>query len=496
MRSTRKWRPRLGIVMVSVATLVPLIVGQGCPDIGSIDIGTGLGSVVVITVTSPSVAQTVRIGDPITMVYNVTGTPSSVVAFYDRDGVANSGDEVVFATGLASGTSKVVTLQTGSLAAGALHLGIRAVSGLQTLNAYAPGLVTLQASVSVTWISPAAAVNVAAGAVLPIKFDVGTTQFQYRLFYDRDTTVNSNETTIAQGTVNGSSTVEKTFNTASLTTGVYNLGVAVTPALGSATTSYNAATLTVTTGAYMEVLAPTIGLVVQPGEFVQVLVAANDPSNPAANVRTFYDPDTTFGNGNETTIATFPASVGGTNWNTTGVAAGNYYVGAELLNGQNPPLTDYSAGPVQVSSGGGGGGTPVLAVTSPLVPVTILEGNTYRINWTTNLHRSEGTVRVFREPDADNDGVADGAGTRVTIVDGLDAVTQFIDFKTTGVVGKFFIGATLSPVNGNVVTKYAPGTLTVQPKMFWVGDFRTKKDSTGEGSRSNGFRPGSDLPRP
>ncbi|MBP7935733.1 MAG: FG-GAP repeat protein [Phycisphaerae bacterium] len=496
MRSTRKWRPGLGILAVSVATLLPLLLGQGCPDIADLssaitgNISGSLTGTTTLIVHSPSVAQTVRIGDALTMVYDVSSSASNVVAFYDRDGVAGSGDEVVFATSLAAGTGKVVTLQTGTLAAGTLRVGIRATIGLQTLTAYAPGVVTLQAGVAVTWVSPAAPVSLAAGASLPIEFDAGTTQFQYRLFYDRDTTVNSNETTIHQATVNGSSTVERTFNTASLTTGVYNIGVVVTPATGSPIASYNPATLTVTTGVYMEILSPTVGLVVQPGEFVQVLVAANDPSNPTASVRTFYDPDTTFGNGNETTIATFPASVGGTNWNTTGVITGEYYVGAELLNGQSPPLTRYSAGVVQVGSGGGGTGEASLSVTSPLTAASILEGNTYRINWTTNLRRSEGTVRVFREPDADNDGEPDGEATRVTIVDGLEALTQFVDFKTTGAIGKFFIGATLTPVTGDPVTDYAPGTLTVVPKTFWVGDFATKRDNTGNVVPQTGFARG------
>lgn len=492
MRSTRKWRPGRGFLVISVATLVPLLVGQGCPDLADLSstIGGGLSGLGTVVVRSPSVAQTVRIGDPLTLVYDVSASASNVVAFYDRDGVAGSGDEVVFATSLPAGTGKVVTLQTGTLAAGVLRVGVRATVGGQALTAYAPGVVTLQAGAVVTWVSPAAPLSLAAGATLPIEFDAGTTQFQYRLFYDRDTTVNSNETTIHQATINGSSSVERSLNTASLTTGVYHIGVVVTPASGSPITSYNPATLTVTTGVYMEILSPTIGLVVQPGEFVQVLVAANDPANPTASVRVFYDPDATFGNGNETTIATFPASVGGTNWNTTGVITGSYYVGAELLNGQSPPLTRYSAGTVQVGSGGGGTGDASLSVTSPLIAVTILEGNTYRINWTTNLRRSEGTVRVFREPDADNDGVADGAATRVTIVDGLDALTQFVDFKTTGAIGKFFIGATLTPVTGDAVTRYAPGTLTVQPKTFWVGDFSTKRDNTGKVIPQTGFARG------
>ena len=59
MRRTRKWRPGLGIFMVSVATLLPLVLGQGCPEIdisGLSGVGTSLGSLVVVTVSSPSVA--------------------------------------------------------------------------------------------------------------------------------------------------------------------------------------------------------------------------------------------------------------------------------------------------------------------------------------------------------------------------------------------------------------------------------------------------------
>src|SRR5205085_727174 len=49
-----------------------------------------------------------------------------------------------------------------------------------------------------------------------------------------------------------------------------------------------------------------------------------------------------------------------------------------------------------------------------------------------------------------------------------------------GVIGKFFIGITLTPSIGDPITAYAPGTLTIRPLILWAGDLSTKLNSSGQ----------------
>lgn len=475
-------RSRQGLVWAAGwAVALPLIVGQGCPMPG----GSTTGSPAVV-VRSPSLNQTLSVGELVTVVYDVTGgSGMTVSAFYDRDGVANSGDESVFNTNLASGENRFVQLATAQMATGALRVGITATNSQGSVTAYAPGQITLVAGPRVSFTSPGGPVRVGAGFAVPIQFSAGVLNFSYRTFYDQDGILDGDEVTIAQQTVTNSATASSEFNTTGLEPGSYFLGATVTTPAGGTASGYATGTVSIVTGTFVQLLGPTVGLIAEPGAFVQIIVAASDPATPSATVRIFYDGDSTFGNGNEITITTIPVTGSGTTWDTSDVSPGSYYIGAELQNGLTPPQVSYSAGPVQLGEAGEGpgGGVPggnLLTVTTPRVDTTILVGNPYRINWVTSLKSGEGTITLFRESDADNDGQADGAETRQVIgAPGIDASTQFLDFDTTGAVGTFFIGATLTPNTGPQLTAYATGRLTIRPRIFWVGDLRTKKDASG-----------------
>lgn len=502
MSSLYRTRPRLAW-SVGLALLAALAVGQGCPevncplcDLSGADGGTdgtgnnggtdqGQGTVAGVTVRSPSIDQVMAPGSSITMVYDAIGSGLSLSAFYDRDGV-NNGNEVTFASGLQVGSNRFIQLPTSNLGAGNYYVGVT-VNGSERV--YATGMITLVGSMVFT--SPLADVSVGPGTQVPVRFNagVGQTSFTYRTFYDTDCVYNGNEVTFKNGS-SSSVTVEDSCDTTGMSTGTYCIGALVSSPGGGVSTAYAPGKLSIVAGAFVQVLAPTIGLVVSPGTQVPVVVSASDPSSSTSTVRIFHDQDTTV-NGNETTIGSIPVSGTGLTWNTTGLLPGLYYIGAQLINGFDPPLVSYSAGPVTlVSSGSGGSGggdgggivtNPTLTVTTPQTDTTIFQGKVFRVNWLTNLRAGDGTVRVFREPDIDNNGQPDGVAQRVTIgSEGMDAVTQFVDFNTTGVVGKFFIGATLTFASGDPpMTKYAPGTLTIQPLVFWAGNLGTKRNTSG-----------------
>ncbi|HSW44158.1 MAG TPA: hypothetical protein VLM89_01135, partial [Phycisphaerae bacterium] len=376
-------------LLACLALTLPLLVGQGCPP------GVVAGGAPTTVVRFPNLDRSAAIGETLTIVYDAVGA-TSVRAFYDRDKTINTGDEVVFSGNLPAGSNQVAQMATASLPAGTYYLGITASNSAGTSSAYGAGKITLVASAQVKFLSPAQDMRVGAGVSVPIRFDAGVTAFDYRVFIDGDSTANGNETTIATGSSSGSSAVQVPFDTSPRPAGTYYVGCTVTTPAGASRTAYASHTITVTTGAYVQLLAPTFGLAVSPGDFVQVVVAANDPQDPAAQVRVFHDTDNQFGNGNEVDIAILPQISTGTVWDTTGVGPGFYYVGAELQNGLTPPLVSYSPGPLEVLGQGGGiGGGGTLTVTTPTSAVTVLEGAVYRIGWTVNLARGEGVVRIF-----------------------------------------------------------------------------------------------------
>ncbi len=480
-RSRQGWA-----LLVGCAIVVPFLLGQGCPGLGG-------GSVVTPTVTvySPSMDQTIAAGQLVTVVYDAyvpLGGTVSVSAFYDRDGVEGSGDEVTFWSNLASGLNKFVQLDTSNLGPGDLYVGITASNSSGSATDYAPAKLTISGAPTLIFTSPASNVSVGAGVIVPVDFfaGVGVNEFTYRIFYDTDKVFDGDEVTITTGSNTTTPNVSAGFETSSLSPGTYYVGARVTTATGSVVTGYAGGAVQIVTGSFVQVLSPTIGLVAAPGTKINVTIVANDPTSASSTVRIFYDLDRTYGNGNETTISVIPVSGTGTIWDTTAVPAGAYYIGAALLTGFNPPPLSYSAGAVQIAGsgsgqngGGGGGGT--FAVTSPLVPTELLEGNVFRINWRAGSQPGEATITIFREPDRNLDGVPDGAATRVTIGDpGIDASRQFIDFDTQGSVGTFFIGGTLTPVEGPPVTAYAPATLTIRPLIFWVGNLDSRFNEAGE----------------
>jgi len=469
-------RMRLRVVsLVGMCALIPLVAGQGCPLFG-----TGAGA--TVTIHAPTLDQTLTLGAVVTIVYDATG--SNIRAFYDRDGQPETGDEVIFATGLPSGANLAVQLQTASLAPGQIHIGIMADAAGVTTTAYAAGVITLEEELTIEWVSPAQSLSVGEGTTVPIEFDTGLTGFSYRLFYDQDGVVNGDEETIAEADDNALSRVLVDFDTTGLSIGTYYVGVTVTSSAGMTVSSYAPGTVTLVTGVFIQVLAPSVGFQAAVGDVIQIVVAANDPAMPDATVRVFYDLDTTPTNGNEVTIDTFAASEGGTTWNTQEVSPGEYYIGAELENGMTPPPVAYSAGAVRLLSG-----TDAEAVSfqilAPSDDVRILAGTVYTIRWYASGVDSGGTVTLYRDTDFDNDQQPDGNLTE--IVAGLSPANRSYGWDTTGLTGRFFIVGRLTASDGTVVEAASRGRLEIRPPLFWVGHVGTE-DVSGAVLRGFNFQ--------
>jgi hypothetical protein len=347
------FRRRRGLALGAGWALgLPLLLGQGCPS-SQTNPNSGTIGAPVVTVQAPTLDQIITVGSPITLTYDVTSSgQTSVSAFYDQDGVADTGDEVVFISNLAAGSGKYAQLVTTGFATGEYWVGVTATNSAGTTTAYAPGQTTLAAAPLVQFISPTGPIRVAPGVHVPVIFVASTTDFTWRVFYDTDGDSNGNEITVAKGSAVGGATIQTFLDTSALINGTYHVGASVSTIAGGTALAYAPGAVTVISGAFVQVLLPTVGLVANQGALVQITVAANSPGAGQSYIRLFYDPDTTFGNGNEVTIGSIPVTTTGATWDTANVATGMYYVGATLVNGMTPPLVSYSAGPVRIDSPG------------------------------------------------------------------------------------------------------------------------------------------------
>ncbi len=271
------------------------------------------------------------------------------------------------------------------------------------------------------------------------------------------------------------------------------------------------------------IVAPSVSQTVAIGTSQTLVYTVTNPGDGDITISAFYDRDGQASTGDEVGFATnLPAgSNQSATLDTSGLDEGQLYLGIVAVNSSGttvayasgvPTLTTQDAGQDQpdgdgstgndgivggIGSGGdeddfdgdagddGSGGTTgqLLVMTAPGADLKVIRGTTFTIRWRTKLRLGEGVINVFREPDADQNRKPDGAGSRVVLSQaGLDASTLEFDFDTSGLTGTQFIGATVIPEDDeeDPVTEYAPGTLTITPPLFWVGDLVTKFDDDGD----------------
>lgn len=271
----------------------------------------------------------------------------------------------------------------------------------------------------------------------------------------------------------------------------------------------------------VEVSAPSIPMQVSIGDSVIVMYDVRVANGGAVTVSAFYDRDGTFDSGDEVFFATdLPTGKGHAELDTTGLPPGLIRLGIVASNPAGTTaryasgtvtLVDPSATPSPNGSLGnpgltGGTGTDpldpgfddglpgdpgvdapflasqLLTMRTPGAEITIVQGSTFTIRWTSRLRLGEGTIELFLEPDRDRDGRPDGAPSRIIISpEGYDVGTLNFRLDTTPYRGTFFIGGTVTPADPELepVTTLAPGPLNIIPPIFWVGNLVTQFDFDG-----------------
>jgi len=349
----------------------------------------------------------------------------------------------------------------------------------------------------VTFARPLSTVIVQVGQTIPVQFDVAWGDFEYELFLDTNTVpadgvraVTEAGQAVRSQPNSGAAltTVTTGVSTAGLEPGEYMLGVTVVSG-DKRLTTYASAVVSLVTGPTVRILFPNGGESAPVGSLVDIRFFASSPTDLNPLVQVFFDTNNDPAGGRVNIGSPVRAREGGIRWDTTGRATGSYYVGAELVDA-SPAVRDYSDGPITLTppgsgSGGGGGPAPgpgdeaevIVTVTTPRTDTTILASQVYAIRWSTNLLPGDGSVRIFREPDHDDDGVPDGQASRVFIGPaGIDAAQQIYQWDTTGIRGTFFIGITCTPLVGDPVEAYSQGRLTIQATSFWLGGLGTERD--------------------
>jgi hypothetical protein len=229
------------------------------------------------------------------------------------------------------------------------------------------------------------------------------------------------------------------------------------------------------------ILEPSVPLIVDQGELVNIAWADEDPDDNAT-IRVFFDTDGVADTGDETTIVITSEDPDGAGdqavWNTSSAPEGTFFVGVEADDGVNAPVVDYAlAAPVTIIVND----RPVITLTAPATDVIALEGANVIISWVANDPDSpDASITIFRE---------DESFVQTTIA----TFTEATDPGTTTFVvdgsippGTYRIGGTIDDGENPSVTSYAHGTVTVLLQESFEQDIQDL-GVTFDGAQFNGF---------
>ncbi|MBN1489223.1 MAG: thrombospondin type 3 repeat-containing protein [Phycisphaerae bacterium] len=272
--------------------------------------------------------------------------------------------------------------------------------------------------------------------------------------------------------------------------GKYFVGVSHNRTDGTAVTEYakGAVTIMSSTRPFVDVEEPAFNTWVRRGENAWIYLFAHDPIG-TSTIDLFHDRDQIFGNQNEvpltsTTGAPLQNLQVGTSYawfDTSNMSHGIYSIGASMERVEGSPIAhDYARGRLLVWDMVRNPVEP-LEVIAPISPsINVSEGASIGVRWFVFSLSNTGTIRVFAEPDLDNDGIPDGSDYRVYAAETLKPYDSTFAFPTGMIEAgshAWFMGVTYTPQGGGPTTRYAPGVVYVRPRSVWVGDIATQNIS-------------------
>ncbi|MBN1341830.1 MAG: FG-GAP repeat protein [Phycisphaerae bacterium] len=399
-----------------VAALIGCLPGGG-------QVSPGGNQAPSVVIEAPTLDVDVRRGQEVIVSYDVTdrdGDAITLSLYYDLDGVADTNDEVLVATGLTTGRT-YYTLNTASIPSGRYRILLEALDnrGGRTVR-YAQGAINLSNALIVAFQSPLTDIRVGSGATVSIRFTSNET-VNYVLFYDENGTENGNEKTIATGS---GQNVTQSWSLANIAPDTYYIGVRIRDGLGFTDTVYASGRIILDEPPSVQASSPSTDTEVYAGESVEVKYIVSDPDSDA-RVTIFIDVDRVFGNGNETTIATGINEVEGTatySLDTTTITPGPYYVGVSATDGISDDVYDYASGRVVVFD------TALnIQFIQPASDISVGIGDTFSISWQVNAPADGGTLDLVY---VELDGTGTPVGAEKTILNNVSLAPNATTFDT------------------------------------------------------------------
>jgi hypothetical protein len=345
------------------------------------------------------------------------------------DGLALDASGNAYATGSFQGTATILgnsfTVQpSGSTNAFLIKFGPAPVFTLT-----GPGAETFVAGQTVTIQWTAASVDVAAPTKISLGYDTDATAFDANQRWIEIDGITAANGTVAYG-----------WNTAGVAPGVYYLsGYMYDPSTGQAVYSHLDTSIAIGPPAFT-LTGPTSGTFsAGRGVTIQWTAANVDVTGPS-KISLGYDADTTAFDANQHWIevdqVTAANGVGSYAWNTTGVAAGTYYLSGYMYDFSNgEAVFSHLTAPIVIT----GSVPPAFTLTGPSVG-TFVAGQSITIQWTAANVDVTGPTKISLGYDPDS--TAFDANQHWIEVDGVTAAngTGTYRWNTTGVAsGTYYL---------------------------------------------------------
>ncbi len=275
--------------------------------------------------------------------------------FHDRDGVAESGDEVFFAQSLP--IRGLVDFNTAGLAPGRYFVGVEARNNVSQIVRYAVGQLELVGRASFSFSRPSSSLRVRPTGEIEVRGDIATLarNVGWRVFSDPDREFNGNEVTAF---ASGGTRVDGTIFPIGLPRGTYHIGIEIVDSLTQRFVQYFAPpgsdcatdgvcrTFVIDDPPTVSVTGPAQTVLGQPGLVVRVSATASDVETDAT-VTLFRDADSSV-NGNEFVLQQFQLSgslgVFEIDFDSTNLFPGTYRFGAIVDDGAGAPVSAYAPG--------------------------------------------------------------------------------------------------------------------------------------------------------
>ncbi len=480
------------------------MMGAGCEmDGNGNENGNGNGTAAPgVTIVSPLSDRDIPSGSIITITYTVTNSPTSVLAFYDRDNDPTTGNEVVFASNLTGGTNQTANFDTTGVAPGSYLIGIRASNASGTTTEYATSATGDSVQIAINGLpqpfinSPASNLEVLSGttSVVDIVFNCNDPEnsVTWEVFYDTNNIVgDGGETTVTTGSGNtdpGQLNSTVSWLTLSIPESTYTVGVTCVDSGGTSETVYAAGRVTITSQLSIPtitVTAPSEDLTVFADEVVQVQFAASDPTAAAATITVFLDDDQNLDlDGSEINLAIgLPISATATSINSSIIPDGVYFVGAFVERGQDRSV-DYAPGILTVV------GVGDLTIAQPSSDITVPPGTDVTIAWNTNTPNGQGLIdlALFHSDDQGTQG-APVAPDPLAAFQDLEVSPSSVILDTATLTSGFYIAeVTLTPVDADdnptgdsPLTARTPTIrITTLPTILWIGSIELAADQQND----------------